>query len=317
MEAGHSIIIDDYTWNESISVLRRKSRTLGLIYSPINVMEAYWANLGALHVPPHIDATLRGIVNRSDRQVVAAARANGATLLTDDHPLLLQAQKAGVKAVNALQAVAGNHPNVLDPQQAIHFGTPQVARPYAAGHVYFQVSLPHSPFPAGHKFTVFYLIGRVWVYFDTDQGAWIAEVDGLKRLSVMLNFGANERVLGCFSYRAGSSLASRPTYSLAVGTNKDNKGRDYNKTLKSIWLKGGVTQLNIGRSRFDADYLDGHIFQLLPGHGEIGEKVWNALLADASVPPSVFDANLLDTALLRVSVPRVGDIVRPSPFDLM
>jgi predicted nucleic acid-binding protein len=97
--AGRSLIIDECTEREVITVLDRKRLALGLRYDPSGRFNAYLAAQNVIRLPPASPDLEMNDVNRSDRHVARAAVSYSAALLTGDAPLVRECRLANVFAI--------------------------------------------------------------------------------------------------------------------------------------------------------------------------------------------------------------------------
>jgi hypothetical protein len=71
------------------------------------------------------------------------------------------------------------------------------------------------------------------------------------------------------------------------------------------WLRNPRGDFHLGATRDRRNVLNGNISQVGYGPGQVGKNTWRAMLEDRNIMPSMYDADVLDAALLEIN--RVGD----------
>ncbi len=94
---GTLIILSDGVEREATGRLEHLRYQIGLSFDPVALFTRYLETIPLERVPP-ADPSLGCGVNRSDQHVVAAARQFDTWIMTGDAPLIMEAQKLGLKA---------------------------------------------------------------------------------------------------------------------------------------------------------------------------------------------------------------------------
>lgn len=299
----HSLCIDETTWRQVASVLDRKARQLRLGFSPFARVEAYTRRVGILHLAPAIAGPNLQTVNRADRSLAAAVHEHECVLITDDHELVAECRNCDIDARTVIQAgvrlgrpapsgqVVGQRRLLRDRQRA-----------KASGHYFFRGQLRDCARASTSTPTAFDAVGRVHVYYDCANARWIANLDGVgQEIVVPFNQIQDRDTLIVLSYLIDSQPGHSDKFRLSVGVDLQNQNHHQIRARGLAWLQSQRGSFHLGCSRRGQDQLNGLIAQIGYGPGQIGQDTWRAMLQHRGIMPSMYDADVLDAALLETN----------------
>ncbi|MEZ5812481.1 MAG: type II toxin-antitoxin system VapC family toxin [Rhizobiaceae bacterium] len=313
---GHTLLIDEATWAEAKSVLRRMARQLALGYDPCEVLDSYWRDGKAIWIPPAATVAPIQSVNRSDRPIVSAARLQKATLVTDDHPLIAQARAAGIPAETSTSAFLSLGENAeLSPRTSLPPLPPKRAVRVIDGHVIARVHMSAAVNAATGKLTVVDRIGRVWLYYDCASENWCADIDGFEAVNTGLRPSTSGITTIAFSYRVDIRPSKKSEFVLRVATEGGGQSENRFHSMRSGWRGRPIGDAKIGYARSNNHHLNGGIVSLAWGLGRVNREFWKAIVADHNLTPSFYDADKLREAMQLTE--RVGGtLVPPTVYEL-
>ena len=233
-------------------------------------------------------------VNKSDRAMVAFALKHDCILVSDDHPLIGQAQKVGV-TVKTTGDLAPSIAGWLSPRGGGN-ALARSRRSSVHGHYLARLIL-NAPLAPGSKFTVFDSVNRGWVYYESDAGFWVAELDGLPKMRARHPVVDQSLVTISLAYKLERAPGKKSEYDLVVGSSGGETSRNRKDGLAKTWLRRAPGDTRLASSRNGTDFLNGYLIRFSYGPGFVDTDTFKLLLADPNRVPSLFDADLLDAAL--------------------
>lgn len=269
------------TLGEATSVARRIAKSLGKRTDPSVAIQEFVRNARGIDIAPSTHGVDPSIPAH-DHHVVQEAIAAEATILTSDAQLWDSCNKMGINAVFPLQALRSLDGLSLS---TTAFGV----RPGRnAGSVFARV------FPGNWggmrgvgRFTVADFSGRLWIYYCSDQQAWVAEMPEVGRLAVGAQVDRDTMQTIAVSWESGKGLRLRVA---SIETPAETRmrqplGRD---------LPDAVS---IGHRTDVQDHWFGAIRVCVINDRPISVRSWSMLRSTVDLTPNPYDSDRLRHAL--------------------
>ena len=171
----------------------------------------------------------------------------------------------------------------------------------ACGHYFFRGVLSQGAGSLASP-TAFDAEGRVCIFYDGRRKCWSAHLDEIDQtIRVPFEPPENTPTLITLSYLIDSSPGASDIFWLKVGTGLKNHKEQRLCTRGLPWLLRQRGNVHIGCTRTGQNQVNGYVPTLGYGPGQIGKDTWQVMLQDPTIMPSMYDADVLDAALLEIN----------------
>ncbi len=243
-----------------------------------------------LSLPP-VTNSYPSSVNKSDKNLAAAAALYDCVILTDDHVLAMELSRDGLRSISSLQATMKF--KSLSPTEPPLYEAPPLNASSIRQHSWhcFVRVVPGTWANGGRHnscHTVFDLEGRVKVYFDNHRHRWCALVEDGTRLHI--DQKASSGVPTCIAWTYSFSANLGVSMSTLMSHSAGSAPQRHEKKLSPNVVLAKPKKINFGHDRENLSHWNGHILQYSHNFGRISFETFRAVSLTPDAIPSLTSA---------------------------